>query len=468
MLLALTLVVKEIEGAERLGLSQSIDLVLSQSDRALDLNDELVLSKMGIASAEHKFDTKLVPLTSVGFTEGTGSQQLGLEFRKETELGTSISYGAVGNRLDDNTGYVVENRTNASAYVRISQGLFRRWGLKYNLTELSTAELQDKEKQIQTERSRQNLILETVRSYYNLVLEGQLLDQSQQAKKRSQEHLNSAVSRQSVGLVSKVDVYRAELALLDSESAMENQLRLNRRAIASFKELLGFTEEEHITVPATIAKMSPVIPDEWQKNLLETRLDWQAHQVKVQINKLEISKVQRDLSPDIGLSFTVEQKGEGDSAEEALELDQTNWSVQLEMLSTLDNFHEESAMLRKKMEMAKLRRAEAALKRKINREAREAFQDLLTEERSHQISLKRLHQAEMALDLAKTRYEKGLSNNLDVLDAENAFSEAGINISQSLTAYNLAAVSIAYNLGVLDRNWIEVALGSPETLANNQ
>jgi outer membrane protein len=454
---------QDSDGMESTSLLRSIDLALMQSNQALDLQDNLLLSKMDIATAEHQFDTKLVPLTSIGFTQGTGSQRLGLEFRKETELGTTISYGAVGNRIDDNAGvYVVENSTSARAFVKISQGLFRRWGQKYNLTDLDKAELRDKEEEILAERSRQTLILDTVRKYYDLVLAGQLLEKSEQALDRSREHLSSATSRQAVGLVSKVDVYRAELAMLDAESGKENQIRLQQRAVDSYRDLLGLYEDENISVPKNISKMAPVIPEAWEENLFRTRLDWQAHRVSAQVNKLEIAKAKQNLAPDVGLSFTLEQKGEGDSPEEALVMDQTNWSIQLEMLSSLDSFNEESALLRKKIDMTKLRRTEESLRRKIIRDSKEAFRNLQAEERNHHISLKRMHQAEMALDLAKTRYEKGLSNNLDVLDAENAFSEAGIIISRSLTAYNLAAVSLAYNLGVLDRRWIEISLSPSE------
>jgi len=128
------------------------------------------------------------------------------------------------------------------------------------------------------------------------------------------------------------------------------------------------------------------------------------------------------------------------------------------MMSSFDSFNEMNVLLRKKIEKAKLQRGKEALQRRITREAREAFQDLLSEDRNNQISRRRLQQAEMALDLAKIRYEKGLSDNLEVLDAETAFSDAEVNISRSLTAYNIAAVTFAYNLGVLDRQWVEMSL----------
>jgi len=443
-----------VEGME---LTRAIELALEQSDYSYDLQDNLVFREMDISSAEHRFDTKVVPLTTVGFTQGTGSQQIGLEFRKETESGGAIAYGAVGDRIDQDSDYVVKNSRTAKAYVRVSQGLFRRWGKKYNLVELNAAELRAKAEEISTERARQSLILDTVRRYYDLVLADQLLAKSQKALARSLAHLESAQSRQAVGLVSKVDVYRAELAALDAENSEQNQLRQKNRALASFKELLRLTDFEDPGVFVETTKMVPVISETWKEELFKTRLDWQAHRVNIEVSKIEYYKAKQNLVPDIGLSFTLEQKGEGDSVEKALELDQTNWSIQLEMLSTFDTFNEENVLVRKKMEMAKLRRTGEAIKRKINREADDAFLDLLTEDKNHQISKRRLQQAEMAIELANTRYEKGIADNLDVLDAENSFSEAELGISRSLTAYNIAAVNLAYSVGILDLSWVEMS-----------
>ncbi|HBG20721.1 MAG TPA: hypothetical protein DDY32_15995 [Desulfobulbaceae bacterium] len=454
------------KAAESLGLMQTIDLTLTQSDAAYDLRDNLLFSKMDINSAEHRFDTRLVPLTHFGIRQGTGSQQIGLEMRKETDIGSSIAYGMVGNRIDDNAGYVVENSTNAKAYVRVSQGLFRRWGAKYNLSDLTVAQLRQKEEEIKTERARQTLILSAVKKYYDLALAEQLLAKVEKALTRNREHLNSAVSRQSVGLVSKVDVYRAELAVLDAESARENQLRQKQRGEDAFREMVRIADDHAMQVPDAIDKMVPVISESWEEDLFLTRLDWQAYRVSVEINEAETFKAKQNLAPDVGLSFVLEQRGEGNSSEDALSLDETNWAVQLEMMSTFDRFNEESALLRKKVEKAKLHRGKEALQRKITREAREAFQDLLAEERNHQINIKRLEQARMALDLAKTRYEQGLSDNLAVLDAESAYSEAEVNISRSMTAYNIAATTLAYNLGVLDRQWVAMSLDGTDDSAS--
>jgi outer membrane protein len=423
------------------------------------MRENLLLSQMEVTLAERQFETKIVPLTTIGITQGTGTQQLGLEFRKKMATGTSLSYGMVGNRLEAyGSNYLIDNPTQARAYVRLSQGLFRRWGTEYVLTDLNVSELRAKQTEIETERMRQTLIQNTVRSHYELVLARQLLSSTEMALRRSQEHFASAAARQAIGLAAKADLFRAELAMLEVEGTVQGRIRQVRQAEDSYRELLGMAGDEEVVLLAEIAKMTPTIPTSWEEQLFTARLDWLALQVRQQLQRLELDRANRDLLPDIGLSVSLEQMGAGDTVEEALELERTNWSIQLEMLSSLDRVQEENVLLKKKLEAARLRRGEQALRRKIDKEVRVAFDDLQLEDRNHQLSLKRRQQAEMALDLAKTRYEKGLSNNLDVLDAESAYSEAEGHIARSLTAFNLAAIALAHNLGILDRQWVSLAL----------
>jgi len=435
-----------------------VHVALLQSDTALDVRDSLELSEIDVDLAEHQFDTRIVPLTSIGFTEGTGSQQLGVELIKEVETGTNITYGVVGNRVDENSDYVIENQNSASAYVRVSQGLFRRWGKKYNLTSLDVARLRNELAIIDADRQMQSLVLTTSKKYYNLLLEDKLLRQSQQALIRSREHLESAASRQSVGLVSKVDVYRAELAALGAEGMLQAQERRREQAYDDFKEQLHLPVETELEWRQSIDMIMPVLPEEWERTVLANRLDWQEYLMKVQIAKREMYKVERDMLPDVGLSFTLEQRGEGDSMEEAIDLNDTNWSFQVQMNSPINDRAEKSALLRKQLEMSRLRREGETLRRKIRREIKDGFAELQMAEQRHQVSRRQLEQAKLASDLAKSRYEKGLSDNLDMLDAESALSDAELATSRSLVEYNNAAIQLAYVMGILNTEWLRVSV----------
>ena len=435
-----------------------VETALRQSDIAYDIQDSLELGKLDIAGARHKFDTRIVPLTSIGFTQGTGSQQLGLEFQKDLEAGTAVSYGFVGDRVDESSNYVVENSHTARAYVRVTQGLFRRWGTEYNRTDLDVAEIRDQQRAIDAERNMRALILSTSRKYYTLILEDQLYAKANRAMERSREHLESAVSRQSVGLVSKVDVYRAELALLNAENTLQIQKRQLERAIDDFKEQLRLEETDPLSWEKEVKKLTPILPASFNDVVYDHRMDWQSFQMKTMIAKREGYRVERNLMPDVGLSFMAEQRGEGDNVEDAVKLDETNWSLQLEMQSSLDTFNEEASLTRQKMELSKLRREGDTLRRQISREVRDGLADLQMVERQHQVSLRLLEQAGMALELAKIGYEKGLRQHPHVLDAESAYSDAEISISRSMIAYNNAAIQLAYAMGLLSTDWLRLAV----------
>ncbi len=444
--------------ARNLSLLNVVDMALRQSDEALDFQDTIRLTRMDILSAEHRFDSKIIPLTSFGLHKGTGAQTLGLEIRRDTSFGSTLRYGFAGNRIDENGDYLTAYSHNARAYVKISQGLWRRWGRNYNLTELNVAELRARESEISVERAKQRLIRDTVRYYYNLCLAEQLQKDAELALQRSKEHLQAAVSKAALGLVAKTDVYRAELSVLDAESMIQNRLQFTERARNDLKNLLRFEDEDSLTVPDNIVRMVPALDEDWTDNIFRIRPDWQALLVRKEILEKAYERAQKNLLPDVAISFLVEQKGRGNSTDDALQLDKTNWSIQLELLSTFDSFAEKNALVKLQVEQNKSRREEQALRRLILQEGKEAIQELFMEEEQSAIAQKKLHQAVMALDLAKIRYEKGLSDNLEIIDAKNTYLRAEYEAVAALVAYNIAATNLAYTMGVLDREWLELAL----------
>ena len=438
-----------------------IETALQESDAALDLRDLITLNDMSVKTEEYEFDYQIIPLTNIGFAQDVGSQTLGVEVKQKHEYGTEITAGLRGDRTDLNSAYVVENSHTARAYLKVSQGLFRRWGKKYNLSSLNIAKLKRKEQQLNNARSRQDLILQTATNYYQVLLARRLIQTSAQALERSREHLEAATSRQSIGLVSKVDVYRAEIAALNAESNHHDKKLGLRKTMDAFRESLGMEDDSPITVTAPVTMITPVVPEDWEEALFQNRLDWQSHRIQREYGALTLYKAQENVAPDLSLNFGVEQKGEGDSIDDASEMDETNWSIQLQLNSTLDLFHERSNLARETLNNRKLQRKGAALKRKILREARESFEDLKAQERFYQINLKRMEQSESALELTQIRYERGLSDNIDVLDAESAFSDAEFDASKALVAYNIAAIKLASSLGVLDLEWLSHSLAGP-------
>lgn len=433
------------------------DLVLRQSDTALNIRDSLVERRLDVELAENQYEIQFVPLVSLGVQQGTGAQTFGFEARRQTAFGPQFTAGVRGDqRFSDE--FVLTDSHSVSAYIRVSQGLFRRWGEEYIRAPLTRAELTAEREQISAIRRRQDLLLSAVQTFQNTVLSALLVERTGQAMKRAQANVEVARSRQSVGLVSKVDVYRAELALLTAEDNFRDQERNHLRDVEALYEMAGRIPDGRLQPNSTIGAMVPVLPDDWEDELLTYRLDWQSHLVDRRLNALAIHVAERDTRPDVRLSVEVSQRGLGDGFDAATRSGDAEWAILLNLESSLGNVGERAALSRELTSASRLARDEVALNRKIRREAREAWEDVIAEDRRRDIVRQRLEQAESALELAQMRYERGLSDNIDVLDAELAFSDAEMDVARVQINYNLAAVRLAHAVGVLDLDWLDLAL----------
>lgn len=441
----------------KLNLIDFVARTLVQNDQALDIKDSLESARLNTSVEGHKFETQLVPLANIGAGTTAETMAMGLEARRNTEFGTEITVGVIGERIRSDS-YVVENSHNTRAFIRVSQGLLRRWGDQYNRLGLTVAELELQKTDLVAHSAQQDLILSAVQTYYKVVLAKHLLRKTEQALTRRKEHLQAARSRQSVGLVSMADVYRAELALLDLETSLKNQQRAYSSSIEDMYEDLAMEKNGSLLLDEQITRITPTIMNDWEQQVLSYRPDWQAHVIDRQITNLSLKKAERDLLPDVSLELTLEQQGLGDTFEDSTHLDETNWSVRLQLYSTLERFQEKSAVKRERLRTNRLQREGRALKRRIQREASQAFEDLKAEERRHSVSRARLEQAEKGLELAKIRYNRGLSSNLEVLDSETAYTDAELDILRTLIDYNIAAVRLAHALGILDIEWIKGSL----------
>jgi outer membrane protein TolC len=63
-------------------------------------------------------------------------------------------------------------------------------------------------------------------------------------------------------------------------------------------------------------------------------------------------------------------------------------------------------------------------------------------------------EAKNSLNVSKLRYERGLSSNLDILDAESAYSSSQIEYVSEVLRYNFALLKYAKAMNNLDINYV--------------
>ncbi len=439
-----------------LTLPQYVRLALQQSDVAQDIKDSVLLSDLDLEAAQSEYDFRFVPVANLGVTNGSGTQTAGLEVRKKTQFGPSITLGARADKVQSDQFDII-NSHRANAYVRLSTGLFRSWGKKYNRLDLTLSEYDRQREQILAEKKLRDMLSEAINTYYQALLDERLLEKSRQALARNKAHLEAAQARLKAGLVSNADLHRAELAMLTAENDVQGRERSLDRSREQFHEMLAEDDVTRYQPDPELAELRPVYPQDWKNKALAFRADWRAQDIEKQKADLTTFRAERGILPDVTLSLSYEERGLGDSFDSAARLTDSDQAVLLQLNSDVNLKAKKAAIQRERTHLKQLERNRKKLKRQIYREIRDAAQDLESQKTRRAIAAKREQAARQAVEAAQIRYERGLDDNLAVLDAEEALSNALLDRDRSLVAYNNAAVHLAQSMGVLNMDWLMLA-----------
>lgn len=438
-----------------------LDRALQHSPAAQEIDEDLALADWDSKVAQAQFKTRLVPLANVGASQGTGSQRLGLQVRKQTALGTELSSGVELKRRTSND-FVLQNTHTGRVYVQLSQSLLRRFGKRYNRAAVTVAEWRRRQAEWQALGQRQTLLATVSSEYYQTVLAKRQQRQAQRALTAARTHAAAVRSRLDRGRAAPLAEQQAELAVLQARDTLvkrEQTLRQQRTELAA---RLALSLERQVEVSGSPGLLTPIIPEDWEDALLAYRHDWQQHRIDQQIQRLRLYRARRNLLPDISVNVRVSREGRGDSFAAARRLDETDWSVQLQLESNLEQTQERANRARQSLAQTQLARAGAALRRRINQEVEQAFEALETAARRRQIATLQWQQANQALQLAQQKFERGLIDRPTLQAAADEVFAQATHALQVLLDYNRTAIELGKALGVLDRAWLRAALNEPD------
>src|SRR5262249_37908242 len=105
------------------------------------------------------------------------------------------------------------------------------------------------------------------------------------------------------------------------------------------------------------------------------------------------------------------------------------------------------------------REEEADLRSRIEYEVRTAFLDMKSSAENAMVAKTTLDLAQQQLTQAQDRFSAGISNNIEVLQAQQALSVANENYISSLYIYNLSKGTLARALGVAEEQYQKFIIG---------
>ncbi|GBC93618.1 Solvent efflux pump outer membrane protein SrpC [bacterium HR15] len=301
------------------------------------------------------------------------------------------------------------------------------------------------------ERTRNELILQVTNAYQNVARAESFVRVAEEALKNAQERLRITRTQVDTGVASRFDLLRAETQVAQNEQALLNARNQVEIAKAALNNLLG----RDLNAPVQV-----VLPDSLPA--MEQELDALIHEAYARRPELRAAERNRELA-----RVNIDSARRGNLPTLALN-GQWNFNLNTSVFNPRRQTFTATAILsfpvfdggitRARVEQARedLQIAEINLqqvKEGIALEVRTAYLNLKDAQKRLEVARKGLEQATEALRLARIRYEAGVSPQLEISDAELAYTQAQTNLINAQFDYLNAYAALQKAVGTIGERY---------------
>jgi outer membrane protein len=436
-------------GASTIGLGAAVATALRQNFGLLSAADNVSTSRMEETVARAQFYPKLTP--AYGHTAFGPTVELDVT-QKLPWTGASLSAEAA---LRSATDDAVALPRTSNARLLLTQPLLRGFGPNTANYGLRNSQ-RDRESQERTfELTRQRVAIQTTSAFYQVILQRQLLAVARQSLKRSESLLKASEARLQVGLVSKLDVFRAELQASQAQEAMLRSETSLQNALETFRSTLGLAATESVEPEAVdlpdIAATEALEPIEvLVARGQQARIDLIESRDEVEDARRTVSLARQNLLPQLDLNVSMSQLGLGTTFGSAWTASDRRFSVFLSSSYPLERSGQAADRAKAELQLTGRQRSLRERQLQIELEVRSAARELERLAKSIELQRKAVDIADQQRQLATLRYQRGLASNFDVVDAEGSLVVANSALVGLLTSHRLARYELLRATGTLD------------------
>jgi outer membrane protein TolC len=438
-------------------LAQAVDEALVKNDRLINQQDSIEQANLGVRLARNQFQPKVTPniLGSFGQTD-VSSQTYRVDLSQRFTTGTEVRL-AVGTATAQIPGQPGLSESdirfyNADTTLTLTQPLLRGFGRTVARRVLSSAELRREDAGRQQSLAEQQVAVDVVSTYYRVVAQTAFVDVARQSLERARKLRDASEAKLDAGLVSQLDVLRAqqlvaqaEIQLFDAQAGVEDA-----RDVLAF--LMGRDARQPFDVERSIPApdQTPLDIDRAIEVALATRLDLRGLAEASADADRQVRYTRNQLLPQVDVNLALTRRETSTSFGRSFGLDgyqfATFFTIAMPVDRTAQIVDYQSSLIdrdRRRREIDTLERQISDDVRRAARERDRLLRAVLAAETSVEIGRKEV-------DVAQLRYERGLSNNLDVVTAESALLSAESRRIQALAEAAVARVRLRALVGVLN------------------
>ena len=431
-----------------LSLAEVVRLALLNNERVLSSRESIDQARLGVNLAESAFDIKITPNVLGSFgqsdvrnqTYGVGASR---RFATGTEVRMDVGAATFRNQLG--------NFYAADTTLLVSQSLLRGFGPTVGRRPMERANYQVESARRQHALTEQQLAIEVAGVYYRLIAQRELVVAARTALENAEQLLEASEAKLQANLVSQLDVFRARQLLAEASG----QLFDIEGSVEDLKDqlrfLMAWDADDDFSVAAELdARPERVSSEEAVELALRSRIELHDAQAAVDEAERDIRLARNQLLPQLDFSLALTRSETADSLRGAFGLNRFEPVTFFSVSTPLDRTPELTGLQNTVIERDRRARARDTLRRRIAQDARRAVrlqQRLVNRLQNAEVSVEF---AEREVELANLRFQRGLSNNLDVVNAQANLLNAASRRLAVLADLAVARLDLRATLGTLD------------------
>jgi len=436
-------------GAPTVGLGEAVAMALQGNYGLLQASDSLSSSRYRYSAALAQFYPKLTP----SYQRSAENATMNVEARQLVPwTGGSVSASANYRSVP---GLATPLSRNTALNVTVSQPLLRGFGPNASLYDLRNSRRDRQGRERGFELERQRLAVDVARAFYQVLEQRTLLAVARQSLARTNSLVRASEARLEVGLVSKLDVFRAQLQSSQAQESMVRAEAALQDALERFRFLLGHEPSEPLE-PASVALSSDLPPDPLPplpvlvEQARSARLDLEETRDQVDDARRTASLSKQNLLPQLDLNLGFTHEGWGPSFSSAWNAADQRVSVYFSASYPIERSADLTNKALSDLALTSSQRSLRQRQLEIETEVRAAVRDLDQIRKSVELQKQGVEVAHQQLRLATLRYQRGLASNFDVVDAESSLVLARSTLVGLLSRYQIARVELLRVTGTLD------------------
>ena len=319
-----------------------------------------------------------------------------------------------------------------------------------------SSQAQLKSAEFTSKDAREVIVLVIVANYLLVIADQSEVESATSQRDTAKALFQQASDQKTAGLASTVDVLREEVQL----QSREQRLIVARNSLAKQKLVLARAiglpsgQAFEITTEIPYKELTPSGLDEAIQSAYKTRPDFQSQMNQVGSAELERKAASAERYPSIG--------AEADYGLSGVNPGSSHGTVDAAATLRIPIFQGgrvHGDVLRADASLTRERQRLEDLRARIDQEVRDAYLDLDAAAQEVTVEKSAIALATQNLEQSRDRFASGVTDNVEVVQAQDALAIASDAYIASLYSYNLSKMSLARSTGVAESRFAEYVEG---------